>query len=71
MARATLMSLDDRRWLVEDGRRAVLLDDEPAYVSGYRNEFATVQRKDGKGGKVEFAWATVERILSSHRTFRS
>lgn len=47
------------------------LDGGKAYVSGYENEFATVALIGGKGGKVEFAWPTVARILSTHRNFQS
>jgi hypothetical protein len=71
MARATIPDVAVRQHLVETGRMHVTLDGEPAVVSGWANEFASVQRKDGKGGTVTFAWATVQRILSTHRSFRS
>jgi hypothetical protein len=58
--------------MVEDARtNGCTLDGAPAYVAGSRLDFARVHRKDGKGGAVEFAWPTVERILTRHRRFES
>lgn len=62
--------LDERIAMVND-KDGVTLDGHPAYVSGYRNDFATVHRRDGRGGDVQFAWATVQHILSTHRSFKS
>jgi hypothetical protein len=73
MARHThTIPVEQREALVEDARaNGCTLDGEPAYVSGSRLDFARVHRKDGRGGNVEFAWATVQRILSTHRNFQS
>lgn len=66
------VTTEERQALVEDSRaNGCTLDGHPAYVSGYRLDFAKVQRRDGRGGEVEFAWATVAHILSTHRAFRS
>ena len=65
------MPIEDRERLVEDGRTNVTLDGEPAYLAGSHLDFCRVYRKDRKGGSVEFAWPTVERILRSHRRFQS
>lgn len=40
----------------------VTLDDQPAAVGGYVNDFAMVMTLDGKQ-RVEFAWATVDHIV--------
>lgn len=67
-----VMPLDERAALVEDARaNGCTLDGQPAVVSGYMGEFASVRFKSGRGGTVEFAWPTVARILSSHRNFQS
>jgi hypothetical protein len=72
MSVRTVMSVEIRQGLVEDSRLTpCYLDGHPAVVSGYRNPHATVQRKDGRGGRVDFAWATVARILERHRRFES
>ena len=72
MARTVLIPVAERERRVEDARtNGCTLDGAPAYISGSRLEFARVHRKDGKGGSVEFAWATVARILSTHRNFQS
>lgn len=66
------VTIEQRQALVEDSRaNGCTLDGYPAYVSGYRLDFAKVHRKSGKGGEVEFAWATVAHILSGHRRFQS
>lgn len=66
------LSIERKRELVEDARtNGATLDGEPASVSGSGLPFASVRLKSGRGGTVEFAWATVERILSSHRNFQS
>lgn len=63
---------EERIALVEDSRsNGCTLDGHSAVVSGYGLPFATVRRRDGKGGDVEFAWATVAHILGTHRGFRS
>lgn len=63
---------EERIALVEDSRsNGCTLDGHPAVVSGYALGFANVRRRDGKGGDVQFAWATVARILSTHRSFKS
>jgi hypothetical protein len=64
-------TLERRVQLVQQTEVPVTLDGEPACVGGYRNDFATVQRKDGKGGRVEFAWATVERVINNGGRFHS
>lgn len=72
MRRPVNLPIEQREWLVEDARiNGCTLDGEPAYVSGSRLDFARVHRKGGKGGTVEFAWATVAHILSTHRNFQS
>jgi len=45
---------------------AVTLDGEPARISGWANSFAAVSRTDGRGGHVDFAWATAAHIVA-HR----
>lgn len=65
------VTIEERAALVEDSRTGTTLDGHPAYVSGYNLPFAKVHRRDGKGGDVEFAWATVAHILSTHRSFKS
>lgn len=63
---------EERIALVENSRsNGCTLDGHPAVVSGYGLPFANVRRRDGKGGDVEFAWATVKRILNTHRSFQS
>lgn len=47
------------------------LDDAPAVITGWRLPFAKVSRRDGHGGAVEFAWATVALIMEQDRRFRS
>lgn len=67
-----VMPTEERVRLVEDARtNGCTLDGQPASVSGYMGEFATVRLKSGRGGTVEFAWPTVARILNSHRNFQS
>lgn len=65
------MPLEDRERLVEDGRRGITLDGADAYLAGSHHDFCKVYRRDRKGGSVEFAWETVERILTTHRAFKS
>lgn len=62
---------EERAALVEDSRKGCTLDGYPGYVSGSNLPFAKVHRRDGRGGEVEFAWATVAHILSTHRSFKS
>lgn len=57
--------------LVQQTEVPITLDGHPAVVGGYRNEFATVQRLDGRGGRVEFAWPTVERVINNGGAFKS
>lgn len=71
MVRLEPMPVEQKAALVEDSRTGTTLDGEPAYVTGYNLPFARVHRRDGKGGEVEFAWPTVQRILSTHRNFQS
>mgnify|MGYP003610665828 CR=1 FL=1 len=68
-----LIPVVERAHLVEDAREnGCTLDGKPAYVTGYNRETAAVTPKGhGNGGSVEFAWATVARILSTHRNFQS
>lgn len=40
----------------------VTLDDQPAAIGGYMNDYAMVTTLDGKQ-RVEFAWATVDHIV--------
>ena len=47
------------------------LDGAPAVISGWGLPFAKVSRRDGRGGTVEFAWATVALIMEHDRRFRS
>lgn len=65
------MSYERRAELVADGSRDITLDGEPAFLAGSMLDFCKVYRRDRKGGSVEFAWPTVERILSTHRKFQS
>lgn len=74
MARSLIREVtrEERIALVDDSRtNGCTLDGYPAVVSGYGLPFAKVRRRDGKGGDVEFAWATVARILGTHRSFKS
>jgi hypothetical protein len=68
-----IVPLDVKMALVERARvEKTTLDGEPAIVSGYGLPFASVRRKDGRGGDVQFAWATVEFILDNRSgAFRS
>lgn len=51
---------------------SLTLDGAPARVSGYLQDVATVRRKDGKGGGVEYAWATVKYVIENKEgRFRS
>lgn len=62
----------NRRDLVEQTEVPVTLDGEPAVIGGVSRDFALVQRADGRGGVVEFAWPTVFRIITQHEgMFRS
>ncbi|UBV13024.1 hypothetical protein [Mycolicibacterium fortuitum] len=49
----------------------VTLDGEPARIIGWGQPFATVSRSDGRGGRVEFAWATAARIVDAGGAFQS
>lgn len=75
MARRQLVrdvTREERAALVEDSRtNGCTLDGKPAYVTGYNLEFAQVHLKSSTGTSVEFAWATVAHILSTHRSFQS
>lgn len=46
------------------------LNGQPAYITGYRHQFATVKDKT-TGLGCEFAWETVERILIRGGKFKS
>lgn len=46
------------------------LDGKPATIIGRQNDFATVATTDGKM-RFEWAWATVERIMSKGGRFTS
>lgn len=70
MKRQTL-SILERLALVEQKEVPVTLDGEPAVVFGYKLDFARVQRKDGRGGVVEFAWPTVKHVLEHGGNFKS
>lgn len=70
MSTVTHLPEEDRRELVWS-RAPITLDGEPALITGWRNEFATVSRRDGKGGRVEFAWSTVKRIVDAGGKFES
>lgn len=49
----------------------VTLDGLPAVVRGAFLPFALVCRADGRGGNVEFAWATVARVMTKGGAFTS
>jgi hypothetical protein len=70
MARHTHeVTREERVALVRDANdNGCTLDGQRAHVGGYNNPTATVA---SGAVKVEFAWATVARILSSHRNFQS
>ena len=48
----------------------VTLDGEPASIVGYANDFATVAQRH-TGLRVEFAWATVARVVANGAAFKS
>ena len=58
------LPVDTRRALVERSKGSVTLDGWPAVVTGYMNDYATVRTIDGPL-YVEFAWETVERVMSA------
>lgn len=49
------------------------LDSRPAVVVGRLLRFAEIHSLDRRAGDqvVSFAWSTVDRIMSTHRAFRS
>lgn len=49
----------------------VTLDGEPARIIGWSHPFATVSRSDGRGGRVEYAWLTVARVVEAGGAFQS
>jgi hypothetical protein len=61
--------LERRQQLCE---ATVTLDGGPAIITGAKLPFAKVEPlRSGSGGAVEFAWPTVERIISNGGAFRS
>jgi len=48
----------------------VTLDGLPAVVCGYRNDFATVRTLDGSR-QAEYAWSTLERVLTNGGRFKT
>ena len=46
------------------------LDGHPAKIIGWKNDFATVARLDGKA-EFDWAWETVDRIMENNRDFKS
>lgn len=62
MCHETRITLHTRRSLCEN---PVTLDGLPARISGAQKQFALLQRSDGKGGVVEFAWETVAHIVAN------
>ena len=73
MARSLIreVTLEERQALVEDANtNGCTLDGQRAYVGGYMKDFATVGIARS-GLSVQFAWATVAHILSTHRSFKS
>jgi hypothetical protein len=49
----------------------VTLDGLPAVIRGAFQQFAKLARADGRGGDVEFAWATVARVMENGGAFSS
>ncbi|KXO93005.1 Uncharacterised protein (plasmid) [Tsukamurella tyrosinosolvens] len=64
------ISLAERRALVQTA--GITLDGRPASIGGARNDFASVSTTDGGPlVDVEFAWATVARVVDAGGDFRS
>ena len=59
-------------WTIHDQDRrrarysglAVTLDGEPAWIHGYRNDFATVATIDASGPAFDWSWRAVARVVS-------
>jgi len=49
---------------------ACWLDDEPAKIVGWKNDFPTVAQVNS-GLAFEWSWATVNRIMAGDRRFKS
>ncbi len=64
----TSISRDDKVKLIS---ARVTLDGAPATIGGTALPFAEVSRLDGKGGRVEYAWTTVARIVANGGRFVS
>jgi hypothetical protein len=63
---------DKRIAMVQTYPGTITLDGHDAGIYGYSRRFATVSRLDGEGGDVEYAWSTVERVLTDNNgAFRS
>lgn len=56
---ATTIRITRRQELCQEH---VTLDDKPANIGGYMNDFAMVTALDGSN-RVEFAWETVDHIV--------
>lgn len=70
MAAATIAAMPTHGGLDDEQRQklceaAVTLDGAPARISGWANSFAAVARTDGRGGVVDFAWATAAHIVAN------
>lgn len=64
-------TLDERVALTET---PVTLDDRPARVTGYRNDFATVtsvSESNDPARSAEWAWPTIARIVAKGGSFQS
>ncbi len=55
-----------------EGCLPITLDGEPARLWRDRDtDWLQVERRDGKGGRVEFADETAKRVLTNHCNFKS
>ena len=69
MTAAERGDLDARRELADTPD--ITLNGEPAVIVGHRKPFAKVATLRSDGPVVEFAWATVARIIARDGAFRS
>lgn len=60
----TTVPVADRQRLVNV--RTATINDQPALIAGWRNQFATVRAVDHRGACAEWSWEAVRRIVD-HR----
>lgn len=62
MAPSVNLPVEERKRLVQE-HHLVTLNERRAFLSGWRNDFATISYA-GSGESVEFAWPTVQHIIN-------